>query len=61
MPRLRIYKAEFLDKEGKVLYDTTFQAMTQKEGMQKAFDYKFYKLPYGSGKLKTVLTIIGKL
>lgn len=55
MARIRIYKAEFVDKEGKVLYDTTFQAMTQKEGMQKAFGYNFYKLPpYGSGKLKTV-------
>jgi len=61
MARPKIYKAEFVDKEGKVLYDTTFQAMTPKEGMQKAIDYKFYKLPYGSGKLKTILTIIGKL
>jgi hypothetical protein len=61
MARIRIYKAEFVDREGKALYDTTIQALTQKEAMQKAFDYKFYKLPYSSGKLKTVLTIIGKL
>jgi hypothetical protein len=35
--------------------------MNKKGAIQKPFDLKFYKSLYGSGKLKTVLKLIGKL
>jgi hypothetical protein len=61
MARIKIYSIDYIDKTGNVIYSTTFQAETKKEAISKAFDYKFYKLPYGSGRLKSVITVIGKL
>ena len=62
MARMKIYTAEYLGKDGTVLYDYTFQALTQKEAMQKTYHYKMYGLPYpGSDRLKTVIKLTGKL
>jgi hypothetical protein len=62
MARLRIYKIEYIDHEGTVQENITFEALNKKEAMQKAHHYKQYGMPYpGSGRLRIVIKLTGKL
>ena len=61
MALMKIYTAEYTDKNGTVQYVFTFEAMNPKEAKYKAIRHKMYALPYpGSGRLKTVIKLTGK-
>ena len=62
MARIKIYTAEYVDKDGSIRYEHEFKALTHKEAEREASHYKIYGLPYpGSGRLKTVIKLTGKL
>jgi len=62
MSRIKIYKIEFFDENGTVQESITFEALNHKEAERKAQHYKRYGLPYpGSGRLRTVIKLTGKL
>jgi hypothetical protein len=62
MALMKIYTAEYTDKDGIVQYDFTFEAMNPKEAKYKAIRHKMYALPYpGSGRLKTIIKLTGNL
>lgn len=46
MARMKIYTVEYINKDGIVQYDYTFQAINSKEAKQKAHHYKIYRFTW---------------
>ena len=58
MEEIKSYLANYSDKTGRVLYDSTFQAKNLKNAKLQASIYKKFRIPYqGSVHLKTTVCL----